>query len=324
MIDHNWLAAYLYVDDHWEDLLRQVVQPLVKDVMAAGLADGYFFIRYWEKGPHLRLRFHGDPQQMKQSIQPLLEERVQTWFSAHPSSRDQQTQEMALKNDWYPQHSIQYIDYEPEVQRYGGAAGMPIAERQFQASSDAVLAVLNESEGEWSYERALGIALQMHLAFVQAMGIEDQDVKPFFQGVSRGWFPRSYGYYPEMSQEEQKERATEAQAAFETAFQAQRQVIVPFSQTLWQAFHDKVSFEQEWLNRWIVEMGQIKQSLLEQADRIDFYESTFGRKSEVDWQRCRSWSILESYIHMTNNRLGILNRDEAFLGYMLKETFDLL
>jgi hypothetical protein len=33
------------------------------------------------------------------------------------------------------------------------------------------------------------------------------------------------------------------------------------------------------------------------------------------------WSILDSYIHMTNNRLGILPRDELYIYYILGEFF---
>ena len=31
------------------------------------------------------------------------------------------------------------------------------------------------------------------------------------------------------------------------------------------------------------------------------------------------WAIYDSYVHMTNNRLGILNRDEAYLAYIMVE-----
>ena len=33
------------------------------------------------------------------------------------------------------------------------------------------------------------------------------------------------------------------------------------------------------------------------------------------------WPVLESYVHMTNNRLGILNKDEPFIAYFIKESF---
>jgi hypothetical protein len=31
------------------------------------------------------------------------------------------------------------------------------------------------------------------------------------------------------------------------------------------------------------------------------------------------WAIYDSYIHMLNNRLGIMNRDEGYLGFLIKE-----
>jgi thiopeptide-type bacteriocin biosynthesis protein len=41
---------------------------------------------------------------------------------------------------------VQLDTYEPEIERYGGAAALPLAERIFQADSDAVLTILEQLE----------------------------------------------------------------------------------------------------------------------------------------------------------------------------------
>ena len=56
----QWLAAYLYYSGNWEKFLTNSVKPFVEDILDRKLAEQYFFIRYWERGPHIRLRFKGD------------------------------------------------------------------------------------------------------------------------------------------------------------------------------------------------------------------------------------------------------------------------
>ena len=47
--------------------------------------------------------------------------------------------------------------------------------------------------------------------------------------------------------------------------------------------------------------------------RAGLYSETISPEQQ------QRWAIYDSYIHMTNNRLGILNRDEGYLGYLIKE-----
>ena len=46
-MQHEWLAAYLYHNGSWETLLSESLAPFVKQVMADGLAEHYFYIRYY-------------------------------------------------------------------------------------------------------------------------------------------------------------------------------------------------------------------------------------------------------------------------------------
>ncbi len=324
-----WLAAYLYYEEPWEDLLNQAVKPFVERILADQLADGFFFIRYWERGPHVRLRFHGDPTAMANRITPLLDDHFQGYFTAHPSERTEPEWLAKLPEDqqWYPNNSIHYITYEPELERYGGTTGILIAEKQFQHSSEAVLAVIEESR-EWGYERALGVAIQMHLAFAGALGMSLRELKGFFNMVSRGWFARAYYFDNETTKEEHEQRGEETRDAFAQTFEGQKEALIPFCRTLWNALEEGVEFEQEWLNGWIRGMEGIAAELVRKAGKIDFYEHFLYNKGELSevapMERRRFWPILESYIHMTNNRLGILNRDEAFLGFLIERTMNLI
>ncbi len=322
-----WLAAYIYQGEPWTELLAQSVKPLVEKILSKGLADGYFFIRYWERGPHVRLRFRGDTEKMEREIKPIIDAHFREWFKSHPSEREiyDWAKDLPKEQQWLPNDSVQYIPYEPEYERYGGTgAGIVISEKQFQASSDAILQIISETE-DWGYDRALGVAIQMHLGFAFAMGMDLHELKAFYNRISYAWLSRAYSFDDGTTREEHEARREEARKAFAEPFEQQREMLEPFCKMLWEAFNDDVEFDQEWINKWVREMQDIQRQLHDRADELEFPQSgIFQADDQVPEARRRFWPILESYIHMTNNRLGILNRDEAFLGYLIEKSMDRL
>jgi len=261
---------------------------------------------------------------MDKEIKPLLESHFLTYFKDHPSHREDSEYIKNLPPDqqWFPNNTIQYIPYEPETERYGGPHAIQEAEKHFMESSDAVLAIIGESE-KWEYERAMGAAIQMHLGFAHAVGMDLAETTAFYTEISYMWFARSYGYYESMPPEELSTRQESTWKAFKENFEKQRPVLVPYHEMLWNAFVENVEFEQEWLNRWIRENRVLLASLLEIQNRGQLITPSWYKirsTGKIPEHRRQLWSVFESYVHMTNNRLGILNRDEAFLGYLVKES----
>ena len=127
----EWVYARLYAAGSLADrLLVETVGPLVRSLREAGLVDRWFFIRYADPEPHLRLRLHGTDgpailARLHQAVAPALAER-RLW-------------------------KVQLDTYEREVERYGGAAAIDLAEEIFASDSDAVLALLagNGRPGLW-------------------------------------------------------------------------------------------------------------------------------------------------------------------------------
>ncbi|HEX6900129.1 MAG TPA: lantibiotic dehydratase [Thermoanaerobaculia bacterium] len=127
----EWLYAKLYTGTATADvLLREVVEPVVREVMAEGAADGWFFIRYGDPEWHLRLRFHGDPGALPAQVLPRLH------AAASPLLEDGRL--------W----RVQLDTYEREIERYGGPEGVLLSERLFQVDSEAVLEILGMLEGD--------------------------------------------------------------------------------------------------------------------------------------------------------------------------------
>ncbi len=127
----EWLYAKLYTGTATADqLLRNVVKPVVKEALESGAADEWFFIRYSDPDWHLRLRLHGNPQHLAGQVLPRLQEL------ARPLLEDGQL------------HKLQLDTYEREVERYGGEAGIVLAEMFFQADSEFVLGLVELSTGD--------------------------------------------------------------------------------------------------------------------------------------------------------------------------------
>jgi thiopeptide-type bacteriocin biosynthesis protein len=323
-----WLAAYLYYTADWEDFLIKSVKPFVETIMRQKLADQYFFIRYWENGPHIRLRFKGNDEILLSKVKPMLEDHFNSWFKKFPSEREtpEWTKKLPEKDRWFPNNTIQFIEYEPEVERYGGPVAIEIAERQFQLSSDAILSIISQSEA-WTYERALGAAIQLHLGFSYALGMSLEEMKRFYTFVFTAWLPRAYGYNPDAGIEINKTKQKVVLDAFEKTFLKQKDMLIPYHQTIWNAFHENVEFEDEWLNIWIFELKKINLELQEiQKKRQMKFHKIFQPNSDlpVNVEKQLFWPIMESYVHMTNNRLGVLNQDEGYLGYLINKSLESL
>jgi thiopeptide-type bacteriocin biosynthesis protein len=118
----EWLYAKLYTGPATLDqVLRDVVQPVVDKALGTAAADRWFFVRYGDPDWHLRLRFHGRPELLHGEVLPALQE------AATPLLHEGRL--------W----RLQLDTYEREVERYGGAEGVDLAERLFDADSQAVL-----------------------------------------------------------------------------------------------------------------------------------------------------------------------------------------
>lgn len=97
---------------------------MVSSVLRRSLATRWFFLRYGDPEWHLRLRFHGSPRRLA-GILPLLQRTLAAAVS-RPS--------------WW---KVQVDTYERELERYGGTAGLLLAEQIFHVDSEAVLEMLH-------------------------------------------------------------------------------------------------------------------------------------------------------------------------------------
>lgn len=139
----DWLYVKLYSGVGMADgLLTEVIAPIVTEAAACGEIDSWFFIRYGDPDPHLRLRLHGDPSTLTGKLLPRLHAGLE--------------HQIAARNVW----KMQLDTYEREIERYGGDEGILCAEQFFAHDSQAVLdCIAAEQQSEQPHPRWLIAAL---------------------------------------------------------------------------------------------------------------------------------------------------------------------
>jgi thiopeptide-type bacteriocin biosynthesis protein len=126
----EWLYAKLYTGPALADrVLRTAVDAVIAEARREGWIDRWFFIRYGDPDWHIRLRMHGHPELLYANVLPLLHRLIGPLVEQGTVLR------------------IQIDTYEREIERYGGAGGMVLSERLFEADSDAAMAIMRASAG---------------------------------------------------------------------------------------------------------------------------------------------------------------------------------
>ncbi len=150
----EWLYLKLYGGAATLDrLLATTLGDTVRRVVGSGVADRWFFLRYKDPDEHLRLRFHGTPSRLEAEVWPAVR-------AACASILEEGT-------GW----RVQLDTYEREVERYGGPAGIELAEELFTADSEAVLDILQAHPGDEGAEVRWRLALLGLDALLEDLGL---------------------------------------------------------------------------------------------------------------------------------------------------------
>lgn len=116
----EWLYVKVYAEHAREgELLTRHLPALLQ--RAAPVTDRWFYLRYRDDHPHLRLRFHGEPAALNTHLLPALHD----WAAGLAG--------LGLIRE------ITLDTYRPELLRYGGPAAIEAAERVFHADADSAL-----------------------------------------------------------------------------------------------------------------------------------------------------------------------------------------
>jgi thiopeptide-type bacteriocin biosynthesis protein len=277
----GWISAHVYYHGDMDALIRGV-RPLVDELDE--LIDGFFFVRYWQGGPHLRLRLRPRAEVAEADVVKRVDEGVRDFLRANPScaviteadylkvaeplsraERGTQTIEPLQ-----PDNSLRYVSYAPETLRYGGTReSMAAVERNFADSSRIAFDVI---AGWGTQDQRTGQALAM---MAVCAAICDADLGDYFTAAR--------GRFPELS--------------FDKQYAGQRERLIPMVARLSDLAREGDADGGSAVERWLRSVRALR-------GRLDL---------DQDYLR----SVLLSCSHMNNNRLGITLPEEAYLTYLL-------
>lgn len=127
----EWLYAKIYSGAAVADrVLRDVVAPVVERALASGAARGWFFVRYADPDPHVRVRWRGVPARLLAETLPDLHARLEPLRRTGLVDR------------------AQLDTYLREMRRYGGPGAIERCEALFRHDSDAALELIAALPGD--------------------------------------------------------------------------------------------------------------------------------------------------------------------------------
>ena len=322
--DRIWLSSHLFYEGSLDIFLVKAVLPVVDNLFREGLASQFFFIRYWEGGQHIRLRVKGEAEKFISDIKPQIEAHFGKYYEEHPSSRSKliQLSENSKQRHFFPNNSVQFIEYQPEIKRYGGIKGVDIAENQFEASSKVVLALMKDND-KWCYERAVGTAVQLHLLFVRALGMNKETACLFFTHNHENTLHAEGFYSPHVDIKDNNMRKITIVDAITRKYQREKDKLLSYHQNFWRPLVEGKMTNNDSMNIWMARMKRVDQEL-RAAYENNLLATPQEKYSSAPSECCRNntglWPIYDNYVHMMNNRLGIRSLDEVYLSYLLKES----
>ncbi|MET3114168.1 thiopeptide-type bacteriocin biosynthesis protein [Pedobacter sp. CG_S7] len=286
-----WVSAHLFYAQDRNKLLTKCIAPFIRDMMIEDTLENYFFVRYSESGPHIRLRLATSPVNEDHYREELMK-RFQDFSKLHPSKIERIT---PVDEHSLADNSLHFVAYIPELARYGDEKTIGFAEAQFASSSKAVLKTLMKAAPNWNTASELILALKMHLAFFSSLGFDIQSIIKICKYFVDQWLPKLYDPTKLIHHERHQ-----LLSKFEDRFKAYQDEILP-------AICD---YHYGILNDGYLKDPLMNDYYLEGKQMMLSYESAnFNLSNEPE--------IVTSFIHMTHNRIGIVNYDEAYIIYLL-------
>lgn len=283
-----WESLHIYIHDFdkHDHFLQHCVAQLPEELLRK-----IFFVRYWEGGPHIRLRIRVTPATGLSDISEVIantESRIQHYLQAnHFVSHLNRDDFYALYSrhyatdihaEWYAHHSVEKIAYHAETERYGGEFCMSLCEEHFCWDSTVALKQLHKQK---SQRHALAFAsCLVFLEQLQHYSVDSWKLS----GI----------------EELHPDRPT-------------RDMILRHSQQRYVAIKAPLQAQFEQLNSAVFCPGEV-QALRAKLELLFPQLQMYSQAPLAE--------VANSLLHMSFNRLGLSPNEEAQLRYLAVRTFN--
>jgi thiopeptide-type bacteriocin biosynthesis protein len=277
-------------------LLTELVRPAVRSLWQEGRIESFFFLRHVLGGPHIRLRIRPSPGH-RDGVREAVRESAASYFSQIPSptrvgggavsGREESLQHQepdGREQGILEDNSIQEIPFEPEIERYGGLERIGKSLDFFALSSARALRLLDHRPTVSAGEW-LTIVLRLEARHILGFA----------------------GDVPELESLVAEPQAAPGRGADLIRERADR------------AFAESGDRLVRLLRGEIENLGVAALSPLEDGE-----VARRLRRELADAPLATRARILTSQVHMTANRLGLANAEEAYVARILWRTFSRL
>lgn len=299
-LQQQWISCHLHYHEDLNRVVRGFVQPAIVALRASSWIDAFFFVRYSLGGPHIRLRVRPLPGRWDEVL-AALQDFAQELLARAPSTKSldeevvRRTTDSILSfdpneadNSIYPDNSLAFRPFRPEVERYGGSQRLQASLDFFVLSSvTAVQFIVQHGEAPRpiQLEHALRLLLQQAAGFAA----DETELLDLLRYGMDSW---SGGGPPKVLEKADKVFALQTDAFL-------------------QLFRTRLS--------------DVRSSLAEgeRASRaVDFLILGAAKLSAVlnGADRATRARIGGSQLHMTATRLGIGNAEEVYISRLLTST----
>ncbi|WP_328912717.1 MULTISPECIES: lantibiotic dehydratase C-terminal domain-containing protein [unclassified Streptomyces] len=326
----DWQAYHVFYAASTRPFLLQCARPLIADLTRDGLLGGHFFINYWLEGPHIRLRLRPSSPRAAPEVAARAQAAITDFLRRRPALYEVKDGFLAdLYNTLFeleypggerdrfvdgsgrmrlrPNNSFSAEPYEPEYGKYGGPAGVELAEWHFQRSSDLVVeaaATMN------LHVRTvlLGVAAQLMMTMSGCLIPDEAALLHFLDRYHEFWNSAFAG--TNFTAQDGYDRAYGSMdASLTRRFQEIRRVVAE------PAPRHLPGFLRGWAEHCLELRGRVEE--LARAGELVFRSWDGTRDLPVSDPDQALPMLASPYMHMTNNRLSVSVRDEAYLSYVL-------
>ena len=273
--DWHSFHLFLHCDTGQTDaFLSDDLAPLLDQWVAAREAAAWFFVRYGEDGPHLRVRVRAlgaaAADELPVALARLAKERP------------------GVDGSWPSSHAeVRAVPYVPETDRYGGPRALPLAEGVFTASTRTAIEVLRQLPR--GTDRLTTAADLVHTT-AHALGLDRLGAAQWLRRHAAGWrWTTEVALLP----------GELVHTKVNTVYARQHQALVERARAL------RVGLERRtaapWLSDWAEQVRAADRSLREAVAGPD--------PDGADAEPRRLW-VWGSQLHMLLNRLGVTPDEE--------------
>ncbi len=320
----KWLTVCLHYNEPWDEFLVKAVKPYVDVVRQTGISEHFFFERSWKRGPHIRLHFKGNPFVICKMLKPNLEEHFKQYFETRPSFIIEPKYPETFPEDhkWLPNNSIQYLPLDHITVQNGKPHELTLCKKQYEVCSRLVLNTLKEKVDNRAQNELLHTAVKMHLGFATGLGMSQAEAALFFGVLFDQWkaqLLKQESFYA------QRKQPTVIHS-FQKIFEHQKSELVPRHAALWEVFKSYNQIGDEEFSEWVhvnAELG-LELNLGIEEGLFSKRRLAIGRANFKDGRQAILWNIFANLVAALNNRLGIHNKNEGYLLFLLSQSLHTL